>query len=156
MDLSDVNNVTYWKFQFNDLTNANSNPKQRNGWNHITCYLLKTQRGVRQELYNNIPLILGNFLSNQYQTWLQIFYLIKIFVFPWDWEKCLHQRRFGTRCLKPWNKNGVLRRHCGNRNEIIRKVWVLPECESSYLTFRTRDLRQREKKWRKALAWNIR
>ena len=34
------------------------------------------------------------------------------------------------------NKNGVLRRQCGNRSEIIRKVWVLQKCESSYLTFR--------------------
>ena len=31
--------------------------------------------------------------------------------------------------LKPWNKNGVLHRQCGNRREIIRKVWVLPKCD---------------------------
>ena len=40
-------------------------------------------------------------------------------------------------------------------SEIIRKVWVLPKCESSYLTFRGKALRQREKTWEDRKTRNI-
>ena len=54
------------------------------------------------------------------------------------------------------NKNGVLRKQCGNRSEIIWKVWVLPKCESSYLTFRAKALHQREKTWEGRKTRNMR
>ena len=49
----------------------------------------------------------------------------------------------------------MLRRQGKNRSEIIRKVWVLPKCESSYLTFRAKALRQREKTWEDKKTRNI-